>query len=120
MSSLGADGGPADVTELRHDRIARRRRCRRPPVDLTDFLDQAGVIFGDADDFGSVSSGSRTPRHFLQQPGAERIEFAQPGHIELDGAGPIELRRNVVGKPFERGGIRGGPGATRTEFERVA
>ena len=116
----GADRAAADVAELRHDRVARRGRRRRPSVDLTDLLDQAGIIVGDADDIGAMAGGSGPPRHFFQQPGAERVEFAHLGHIDLDDAGPIELRRNVVGKPFKRGGICRCPGSTRTQFERIA
>ena len=100
--------------------MAPRGRFRRPSVDLTDFLDQAGIIVGDADDIGTVTGGSRSPRHFFQQPGAERVEFAQLSHVDLDDAGPIELRRNVVGKPFKRGGICRCPGPTRTQFERIS
>ncbi len=106
--------------ELRHDGIARRSRRRCSAIDLTDLLDQAGVVVGDADDIGAVTGGRGTPRHFFEQPGAERIEFAHPGHIDLDGGGAIELRRNVIGQPFERRRIRRRPGPGRTQFERIA
>ena len=100
--------------------FACRSRRRRSPVDLTNLVDQAGVIIGDAGDIGTVAGGTGPPRHFFKQPGAERIEFAHPGHIDLDGSGAIELRRNVIGKPFERRRIRRRPGAGRTQFERIA
>jgi hypothetical protein len=114
------DGAAADIAQFRHDGIARRGRGRRAPVDLAHLLDQAAIILRDADDIGAVTGGNRPPRHLFQQPGAERVEFAYSGHIDLDDAGPIELRRNFVGEPLERGGIRRRPGPARAQFERVA
>ena len=72
----------ADIAELRNNGIARRGRRRRSPVDLTHLLDQPGIIVGDADDIGAMTRRRRAPRHFFQQPGAERVEFAHLGHVE--------------------------------------
>jgi len=100
--------------------IAHQDRRRRSPVNLADLVDQAGIIVRYADNIGAMTRGSRPPRHLFEQPGAERVEFAHPGHIDLDDAGGIELRCDVAGKSFERGGIRRRPRSARTQFKGIA
>ena len=115
-----ANRAAADGTELRDNGIVRRcwRRCS--PVDLADLLDQAGIILSDADDIGAVARGSSPPRHLFEQPGAQRVELAHLGHVDVDAAGPIELRRDLIGKPFKPDDICRRPGSTRTQLKCIA
>ena len=114
------DGGATDIADLGNDGVGRRDRRRGAAVDLTHLLDQSGIIVGYARDIGAMTRRCRAPRHFLQQPGAERVEFAYFGHIHPDGSGSVELRRDGVGKLLERGGVGGCPRAARTQLKDAA
>ncbi len=57
----GLDRGAADFVHLDHDGISRRRRRGIVTVDLTDLLDQARIVLGNADDVGAMAGRGYTP-----------------------------------------------------------
>ena len=99
-------------------RAGSRRRIAA--IDLTNLLDQPGIVVGNADHLGAMTGRGRAPRHLLEQPGPERVELAHPGHIHLDGLRPIELRRDGVGERLEGRHIGRGPGPAWTQLKHIA
>jgi hypothetical protein len=89
-------------------------------IDLTNLRDQAGIIVGHADDIGSMTGRCCPPRHFLEQPGPKRVQFAHLGHVELDGLRMIKLCRNGIGERLQRRYIGGGPGSAWAQFKHIA
>ena len=104
--------GTADIAELcDDDRAGAGAGVRR-------LIDEPRRSGGDAGDIGTVARGTGSPRHF-PIAGRQAYRVHAPA-VDLVGSGAIELRRHVIGKPFERRRIRGPSGAGRTQFERIA
>ncbi len=89
----------ADVAQPCQDRVRRRRSLRDVPIDLADLFDQPCVILGDADDLCGTADVGRSSRHFLQQPGAERVEFPHTCHIDRERFCVMQLRFDGPNRP---------------------
>ena len=114
------DRGAAKLADFGKQRIRRRRRGHGVAIDLADLLDQSGIIIGDAGHLGAMAVGGRPPRHFLDQPGADRIELANLGQIDLDVLRLGKRCCHGIGERLERRCVGRGPGSGRTQFKRVA
>ena len=89
-------------------------------IDLTDLLDQPGIVIGDTDDFDAMAGRRRPARHLLDQPGAKRVELAHLGHIHGHFRRPLKLRRKRGGQGLQRRNIGRGPGPARTQLKHIA
>jgi hypothetical protein len=89
-------------------------------IDLADLLDQPGIMAGDAGHLGAMAGGRRPPRHFLDQPGADRIELADFSQIDLDVLRLGERCRHGIGERLERRCVGRGPGSGRTQLKPQA
>ena len=70
-----------------------------------------------ADHGGGASGAPPLPRETLEQPGAERVEFAHPAHVDGNRLGPAHVGGNAVDQGFELRRMRRGPGAAGGKLE---
>ena len=70
---------------------------------------QVAVVRGHPDDFRFCSGGRPGSRQALQQPRAERIEFAHAPHVDRDVLGRGGLARGAVNERFKLAGMRRRP-----------
>ena len=65
-------------------RFSCGRRLHGLAIDAVHLLEQAAIVLRQPDDHRLAAGRTPGAGEALQQPGAERVELAHPGHVDLD------------------------------------